>query len=154
ADASAQGSGGQITITAGRLAATPQAIDLILTANAAGTGNGGQVSVTTTGGSSASNLVVGFATGDVSIEARGGSANSLAGDGGTVTISSGRDLIVDNNSLSIGPQGLSGKGATITLTNGTVLPGTMLIGGELSADGKGNGSGGSITLNVNSNDEF
>jgi hypothetical protein len=136
----AAGSGGTISLSTNQLSltgVTPVNVD----ATGGTNGAGGSVSVQST--STTSDLAVGSSAGQLIINAQGGS-------GGTVNISSGRNLFIDPSSLIAGPLSVKGSGAHITLSASQFI---LSASGPtiLSADGNGVGIGGSISLQSTSN---
>src|SRR5262249_17506083 len=117
---------------------------LTLNTNALGTGNGGTVSVLVLG--AGSDLTVGSATGNLVINARGGSASSLSGNGANVTLTAGHTLTVNAGSLNAAPQGTNGNGAPLTLPSAWSGVGNLVVNGNLSANGVGTGTGGTINV--------
>src|SRR4029453_2580222 len=81
----------------------------------------------------------------INVLATGGSANSQNGAGGSVAVSSARNLTVDPLALDADPLGKAGNGASIALA---AEGGALLVTGSLTADGAngGNGDGGAISL--------
>ena len=143
---------GAATANGGAVSVTGRSITIngnnrVFSANAAGAGNGGSVSFTSLG-----------ATGDITaagtglqFTATGGSAGSAAGNGGTVTLSAGRNLSIPAGSTinvnALGTTGNAGNvnlAASVTSTNGT------LTAGAINANGGANGNGGNVTLTNNS----
>src|SRR5262249_28880959 len=113
---SASFSGGQIVLLSSALAITG-AGSLAIQANAAGIGTGGTVIVEATGQNS--NLTIGSATGRITISTTGGSSLSQLGDGGSIKVVTGNNLtVLDSSLLVAGPLGINGKGATIELDAG------------------------------------
>lgn len=149
-DGSASGSGnyngGNISLLA-RTLSLPGA-GLNISANGVGSGAGGSVSVVTA--QAGSNLIVDGSTGNLKISAHGGTASSAAGDGGSVKLASGGNLTVNANAIDLAPRGTNGDGANYDLEAGTASSGVLSFTGAISADGIGNGSGGSIKAVTNS----
>jgi hypothetical protein len=112
-----------------------------LTADGSGTGNGGGVTAIVTGATS--DLLVDNVSGGMTVSARSGASG---GNGGTVTLSAGRNLTIDGGDLTAGPRGTNGDGPTINLTAGTGSSGTLTINNTLNADGAGTGGGGSVSM--------
>ena len=149
---------GSITIQAFSLAITGSSPILALSANAAGTATGGTINVTTL--SSTSDLIVGYPGSSLSYitaSATGGSAGSSYGDGGSISISAGRNLTVNPLSqyLSVSPQGQSGYGGYLALGAGQSAGGTLIVNGAITLNGggttgAGSGSGGTIELTAKS----
>jgi len=151
ANAVISGDGGHISVTGTRLL-TPGSMNLAFSANAAGMGNGGSISLDTSlSPSNQSGITIGHQAGQVSVSATGGSAGSLAGNGGSVRVVSGRDLIVDPAGIAVAPQGVNGDGGSISLTSGKTPSANLFVTGNLSASGAGIGNGGSISLTTSSN---
>ncbi len=152
-DVSAKGpgsyNGGTISLTGSSIVLNGgNGTTLSLLANAFGTGNGGSVSVRTTsvtGDISLGNAPNNFAN----ISARGGSAGSFAGNGGTVTLIAGRNLAISGAAgiINVSPSGTNGNGGSITLTSGNVAAtGTVQVDQSVNADGAGTGKGGTISV--------
>src|SRR5262249_3066261 len=112
---------------------------ILLSANGSGLGNGGAVSVTLTRPNE--NLTVGAGNGEFIIAAEGGDES---GNGGIVSLVTPRNLTVDADFLSAGPQpGAKGNGATLSFATGT---GVVFFDGNLDVSGNGAGDGGSVTI--------
>src|SRR5262249_19101172 len=90
-----QDNGGSISITADNLT-NLSGNTLGLDASATGFGNGGSVSIILSNPNSALNI---GPTGDLQIKATGGSVGSPGGSGGSITVSVGNGLTVDNATL-------------------------------------------------------
>lgn len=136
--------GGTINLTFNKFQVTGGV--LALQANGAGSGNGGTINVT-----SAGNITIGAAVGNLTVSATGGSALSVSGDGGKVNLNSGGKLTITTGSLNANPLGTNGKGAEISLTSTdhlSISAGLSANGG--GAGGLGRGDGGKITINANS----
>lgn len=125
------------------------------------TGAGG-VHLTADGGTNGSGGVVevlvdeqdlSLATSTLTLSATGGSAG---GGGGTVRVHSGGDLSIASGAIDAGIKGSSGNGGSYELWAGTSssTSGKLLVDGTLDVSGKGNGSGGSVSLKVDSNETF
>ena len=140
--------GGFINITANDIVVTGGTDPLTLTADAAATGNtfGGFVTVTQTGTGSL-NIGTAATGNNIQISAKGG---GTGGAGGTVTLSSSGDLIVDPAAITADPTaGKNGAGATLSFSAKD-----LKIDGSLAANGSNSGAGGSISLNSNSSAAF
>jgi hypothetical protein len=150
------GNGGVISLTS--LTSTVNN-NAILNANAAGTGNGGSVAVAAT--ASNATLLVGNGPGEIQVSATGGSAGSVAGNGGAINLSAGDNLTVANSAVGLNaqPLGLNGNGAFIRLAAGgaqsnctAVLSIDALIPpGTLNGNGVGVGNGGQVILSSGGN---
>src|SRR5262249_19383474 len=143
--------GGMIVIAGTALNLNGQALTLNasagVTGSGTGTGNGGTVNVTTSGSGSTGQINVG--SGKLTILATGGEATSSGGDGGSVRLSSGGNIVVDPAFLTAGPLGQNGGGAGtskakldtqapgIKFTAGTNGQGTLQLTGNLDASGGG-----------------
>lgn len=139
------GNGGSISINLPNIPAL--AFNLVLNSSGSGTGNGGAVSITTT--SSTGDITIGTNAGEIQAFATGGSASSAAGNGGSLTISAGRNLTVAGLSFLAYPLGDNGNGATISLTAGTQSTGNLIVSSFILAHGVGTGSGGTLTMSMN-----
>ncbi len=113
----------------------------ILTANASGNGNGGIVLL-----QAAQSDITVNAGKTLRFFAKGGSAGSNFGDGGSITLE-GNNLSIDPTFLIGGPGGTNGKGENISL----IAHGSLFVNNAISADGNGIGDGGSVTLKTSSN---
>lgn len=154
ANASLNGNGGQITIVSTAVS-NLSSLPLALAANGAGNGNGGQIILDSSLRPDIhADLQVGQLPGQFVLSATGGSIGSLWGDGGSVTVRSGRTLTVDTSAINVNPLGINGNGGSVTLVSGTVPSGDLVIHGNLSADGVGIGNGGSLNLTTSSNSGF
>ncbi len=144
------GDGGTISLTASSLVLGSGTQPLSLQAGATGAGQGGVISVILTG---AAPVTIGSGGGNLNISAVGG---STSGDGGNVTVQVGGNLVINPGQVVAGPSGSSGKGAIYDFIAGTSPGGgTLVVKGNLSADGVGTGSdGGKITLQANSKSAF
>src|SRR5262249_14295699 len=111
-----------------------------LAANGAGTGGGGFVSVSTAG-----DLAIGSASGNMVILATGGSSGSAFGDGGTVSLQCA-NLTLNLASLNVAPLGTNGNGGSIGLFAGGNL--SITNGSAIDVSGVGNGNGGFINVNA------
>src|SRR5262249_33179559 len=89
---------------------------------------------------------LGAGFGEFFSSARGGSAASTSGDGGTVKVLAGRDITVNSGALDVSPQGDNGKGGAVSLIAGTASAGNISVLQDLEASGGGIGAGGSVTL--------
>jgi hypothetical protein len=149
--------GGTANINTDRIAVTGG--PLLITANGTIDKDGGNISITTKASTTGGDLFIGTTPTTISLSATGGSMDSLEGNGGTVTLSAGRNLIMNTAGLTVGPLSGNGKGATISLTSGTAKVGQIGVGdlqitGTLNASGNGEGDGGTISLTSMSNDVF
>lgn len=140
------GDGGTLTLRGSMIAITGGG-PLLLTANASKGKPGGTVTVTTT--SSVGDISIGGGAGQIQIQARGAASG---GNGGTVNISSGRQLNITPNSLNLNasPQAGNSRGAFYSFH----AAGNLFIDGSLSADAAGTGYGGSIILTSSSSLPF
>ncbi len=131
----AHGNGGEILL-AGDLTSTGH---ITLKSNASGDGTGGGISVYGDYFFGASTPIhIGNGKGQVSVEANGGSKGSLKGDAGNLTLSG---IVLDDvNAVNAVPLGVNGKGARLALSN---FPS---FNGNLDANGKGTGNGGTIII--------
>lgn len=138
--------GGGTLILQGATITTSDRTDIF--ANGGTTGIGGTVSITTTGGTADIQINDAGGTNRFDISALGG---STSGNGGSVILSAGRDILVTDasNSITINPQ-TSGKGAIYTLTAGRNLD----YGDLVDADARGTGDGGTVVITTNSATTF
>src|SRR5262249_45578722 len=84
-----------------------------------------------------------------------GTANSLAGNGGSVTVLPAADLTVNPAAIKVDPEGFSGNGGSVTLAAGTGLStGNLFISSNLFVLGVGSGDGGKVSLSSNSGHRF
>ncbi len=137
--AGTNGDGGGVYITAGHM--NVAAGGAKFSANGAGNGSGGSMSLVV---NDSQDLTIG--TSFITMSATGGSTNSSAGSGGKILVSSGGDLVIEQNALTAGLLGNAGVGASYSLTAGTASPGRLLINGSLDSSGKGNGASGNVDL--------
>jgi len=141
--------GGSISLTGSSIALSGGSGNtLSLLANASGTGNGGSISAKTT--SATGDIILGNGAGDIAtISAKGGSSGSTAGNGGTVMLNAGRNLIIPvlANIINVSPSGINGNGGTINLTAGAAsASGILQVNQGLSANGTGTGNGGTVSV--------
>src|SRR5262249_8435298 len=154
ANGSGSGSGGAVTMNAQSIVIQDNA-NVFLQANADGEGNGGSITVNASG--SNAELQFGAGPNQINVSAFGGSIGSQGGNGGSVTLQSGRNMFVAlDESLNAGPLGDNGNGArlSLTVTSGQPCCGQLVVFGDLRADGVGTGAGGSISISVNSRIPF
>ncbi|MBU6455260.1 MAG: hypothetical protein KGS72_26050, partial [Cyanobacteria bacterium REEB67] len=144
----ANGNGGFLTLTTSSLSSTSG--PLVLQANGTGIGNGGIISINL----NASTAPVSIGSGTNSLELFTNAGNT-AGNGGTISVSTGGSLTVDPNFLSLKASGFNGLGGGLALVagNGTG-PGVLLVTGSLATNGSGTGAGGTIELQQNSSTVF
>lgn len=134
--------GGTFTITGSPLSLST----VTAMANARGIGNGGTISIISYG--STADIT------SVGVSALGGSPNSASGNGGSISVSAGRNLTIDFRTINIAAQGINGNGATVNFTAGLTTTGDLRVAFATSANGKGIGNGGTISLNSNSSTPF
>lgn len=140
--------GGTVTLL-GRYITVSGGTALTISTSAESTGNGGSVSITTLAADS--DFTVGSSNGQFIINSN--AAGTGARNGGTVTISTGRNLTINTGQLTATASG-NGTGAALTLTAGTAGSGNLFITGNIAAQGIGSGAGGTIILNSNSSTVF
>src|SRR5262249_39933527 len=87
------GTGGTVTLNMASLTSLAGAGAIVINANGHGGGVGGTVNLSLA--SACQDLIVGVNPGEFSIAAAGGDPGSISGDGGTLNLTSGRDLIVN-----------------------------------------------------------
>lgn len=131
---------------------------LILSANGNGVGNGGSITFRNSDPTAtfisqpakAPKPPVNF----LSISAKGGGAGSS--DGGTIIVEVGGNLTVDPAKAVIGPPGANGNGGNYTFSakNVTGKTGSLVILGNLDANGLGAGTDGTITLSSDNKKAF
>ncbi|HEY9869229.1 MAG TPA: hypothetical protein V6D08_08695, partial [Candidatus Obscuribacterales bacterium] len=144
ANAAGNGNGGQLVLRGSTLV-SPGGSPWTFSArgSTSGSGNGGTVSITTTSG----DITFGSAAGQIaSVNVSSGTSG---GNGGSVLLAAGQNLSVNTASITAGPLGTTGNGATFNLSAGTAGSGLTNINGTLSANGTGSGNGGSITIAYN-----
>ena len=118
-------------------------------ASGSGSGDGGSITLTET--TTLAQTV--SSTGTFSLQANAGTAG---GSGGSVSITTGGNLTVNPNGISVqafSPGAQVANGGSITLVAGNAGPGTLQVLGSLSANAVGanpSSTGGSITLQSNS----
>ena len=135
------GNGGSVALRAPTITASGTRNEHI-SANGAGTGNGGNVMIQST--DSANNLTMGRGRGQLTVSATGGSAASASGDGGSIWVQVGGDLVIaDGTALAVNPIGMNGQGGSMNLVANA---GTLGVSGLLNGNGAGTGNGGTITL--------
>lgn len=137
ADAVNNGNGGKII--ASNIGSVDSSVSLQVSANGSGTGNGGTISLT----DSNSNNFIGTGTGKIGISATGGSPGSMKGNGGIVSLFEFSDI--NTAGLNTSPLGLSGNGARLVLASQNSK---STLSGSLSANGLGDGNGGTIGLHI------
>src|SRR5262249_15654997 len=140
--------GGQISLTAGRALVGSNAGAVTLQANTFA-GAAGSISLTTHGSTGAGDILIGVGIGEFNLVATANTSGVAAiGNGGTITLSSGRKILVDPAGISIGGSGANLNGGTLNWTAGTTGAGAIFVDGDLSADGQGVGNGGTISLSI------
>jgi hypothetical protein len=122
--------------------------NVVIAANANGDleGSGGFVSVSSATGN---NIMLGSQAGRIMASATGYSTTGNPGTGGTVSVFSGKDIIVDGSGVNVTSTGTNGNGGTVNLQAGAGGPGTIQASGIITADGSGTGNGGTINLAYN-----
>ncbi|MBX3073039.1 hypothetical protein KF913_03920 [Candidatus Obscuribacterales bacterium] len=118
---------------------------LVLKADGVNGGYGGLVSVSTTG--SDSDLIVDGGANHLQVSAHGGLGS---GSGGTIRLSAGRNLLANSASVDVSVKGPWGSGGSLDLEAGTAGDGSVLYVGDISADGKLIGNGGTVRIASNS----
>lgn len=106
-----------------------------------GSSNGGFAYIDSVSG----NLNIGSGSNQISVSANGGSAGSLAGNAGTITMRSGNNLIVNMAGISARPLGINGNGPSLnfsTVRYNAPSAGLFRITGDVIADGVGTGAPG------------
>src|SRR5262249_56853968 len=88
---------------------------LTLTANSGLVGDGGSISITASDTSNAGTVEIGTGKGQIQIIATGQGFMSRPGNGGTLSVSTARDLNVDPAAINVNPLGPNGNGGTILL---------------------------------------
>jgi hypothetical protein len=136
--------GGSINLAGATLVIGTGTQALTLSANGVGMGAGGSISL-----NSGSTAITVNST-NIQVSATGGSINSTSGDGGTVSLTTTGNLsITAGTAFNVGPSGLDGAGANLTLSGAAVA-----ITGALSANGVGTGFGGNLSITSNSATAF
>lgn len=137
--AGATGNGGTINLSGNALTT---AGFLTLNANGSGTGNGGNVNLLARGTNS--DITLGAAAGNFTINANSG---ALDGNGGIVTVTAGRNIVASAGGFNaVASAAGNGDGAQFILTAGTGGQGNLFVPASLNADGAGTGDGGLIRL--------
>ncbi len=114
---------------------------LAFNASGAGSGNGGSIDFAT----NFQNINVGGASPLFSFLANGGSAGSIAGDGGSIKLATAASInVADTNLVNALPTGKNGKGASYDLTSTGF--GTIAYNGDIQAQGAGLADGGAIRI--------
>jgi hypothetical protein len=143
------GNGGNIHLLAQSYKVTGTGLGAFtLSANGTAGFNGGNVSIFSSGAGKL--LVIGNNPGQFHVNAQGDS-------GGTVTLSSGGNLTIDPNALTVSPSSATGNGATLIFTAGAAGNGLLNITSGITANWGGSllsGQGGTIALFVNSSTAF
>lgn len=139
------GNGGEINVRGSSILVTA-GDDLNITTNAIGNGNGGVIRVTATGVTG--DITTGAGSSQINLQARGSGTN---GNGGSVTVSAGRNLTLDGSAVDVSA-GTSGNGGRVTVTASTaVTNGVLDISTPINANaGAGGGDGGQIIITNNS----
>lgn len=138
------GYGGDIGIRARQSLNLPNAT---LRADGNDTGGGGSINLT----NGSTPFLVGAGGNVESLQARGG---KVSGRGGSITIQSKGDLIVETKAIHVQPRGSEGNGGEVSLRAGaaneaglmTYGNGALTLNGNLDVSGKGSGNGGTISL--------
>ncbi|MBX9696059.1 MAG: hypothetical protein K2Z81_26970, partial [Cyanobacteria bacterium] len=143
----ADGNGGTITVETGlnpNSASGALTVSGTLNADAVGNGNGGSISlVVHNTNTSVGNLTIGNGSG-FNLSAQSGQSS---GNGGTVTVSTGGDLVVNGSGIAVTTRGINGNGGTINLTAGAFGGNrTLTVQGNLLANSVGTGNGGNINM--------
>src|SRR5262249_16630069 len=137
------GDAGTVTLNMASLTNIDDPAPILIFARGFDGGAGGTVKLTLA--SQCEDLVIGTGSAEFTIF-----SPTTDGSGGTVTLQSGRDLIVDMSSLEAIPQGDNGDGAHLSFTAARFLS----VDGDLVVDGVGFGNGGSVTLSSQSTRTF
>jgi hypothetical protein len=144
----ANGNGGILTLTTSALSSTSG--PLVLQANGIGIGNGGTIIINLD--ATTAPVAIGSAANNLELSANAGNTSGL---GGSISVSTGGNLTVDPNFLSVKASGFNGQGGELTLIAGSGSgPGVLLVTGSLAANGAGTGAGGIIQLEQNSSTVF
>ena len=155
----AAGDGGGLALIAATIStSTSPTAPLPLSAKGSGTGNGGSITyiatdpISTYIGSNPAKPPKGFVN-YLTFDAQSG---ATGGNGGSVNVLSGGNLTVDPSAISVGPRGVNGNGGFITLEadNRNGKTGSLVVLGDLSANGAGVGPAGAITLRSDSKKAF
>ncbi|MBX9879478.1 MAG: hypothetical protein K2Y22_13540 [Candidatus Obscuribacterales bacterium] len=139
------GGGGLISMSAGSFSLTN---NYTLSVNSGASAiTGGTVSLTTTG--QAAPLTIGSGSGAFAISATGGTNSTTPTN---ISVLTAGNLTITSASLSTTQS--SGRGPNIVLTAGVTGSGFIAVTGGLSANGVTSGSGGTITLTMNTTNVF
>ncbi len=145
--------GSNITTTAGSSSGSP----LVLTAQGTGNGDGGTIVYRT---NSTVPIFVGAPAKAPKapfffIEANASAGSGGSGDGGSLEITTGGALTINNPGLALAARGTTGtNGANYTFRAGTTATGALVINGNLDATGATGINGGVVTLASNIKDSF
>jgi hypothetical protein len=112
-----------------------------------GAGSGGEVTVQST--QAGNNISVGTASGDINVDASGGTT----GKAGSINLDAGGQLTVDASKLLL-TTGTNQNGGTLKLNAGAGGAGDVQFLGSIDVSGNGNGNGGSVTIGSNSGTAF
>ena len=112
-------------------------------ANGTNTGKGGQVEITST--DPGASIGISGNSGTFQLSAR-----AATGKGGSITINSGQDIIINPAQLNVAPT-VSGSGGDITLNAGRNV---NILSGSINAGAQASGNGGSITITTKSSTPF
>jgi hypothetical protein len=142
------GKGANITLLGYNIVGSGGA-QIVINANGKGTGSGGNISLNTF--DNAVTETIGTGANAFQLTANSG-ATGLGG--GAVSFRTAGSLLVNSAQLSVSSLGTGGNGGSIQLVAATLGgTGTVLVNGNLSANGSG-GTGGAITLQSNSSQIF
>lgn len=155
----AAGDGGGVALIASSISTKGTAeTPLALSAKGSGTGKGGSITFITTDptttyiGSNPAKAPKGFVN-YITLDSRGG---ATGGAGGSVNVLSGGNVIVDPAAVLVGPQAANSNGGFITIesNNSNGKTGSLIVLGDLNANGTGIGTPGAITLRSDSKKAF
>jgi filamentous hemagglutinin len=146
ADAVGTGTGGKIDVRGSTITNTSNTTAWTFSAKGGNNGGGGgQVALATKDSTSG----IAFGTAVKQITALNVQSGTGGGDGGTVTLSAGQELLVATSRINSRPQGVNGNGPTFNLRAGTAGSGLLQISGALNANGAGSGAGGTVNIEYN-----
>ena len=128
--------------------------DMVLNANGAGNkaGDGGVINVSTI--SQNSQLTIGDQAGQLSLAADGYSATGAGANGGSISVATGGNLTVTGTGLQVSTSAQNGNGGQLNLAAGTGGQGSLAVTGNIHADARGTGNGGTITLSYADSNAF
>lgn len=143
------GKGGTIFLTGTKVSnALGGTLVLDVSAQKGGTGDGGTAEVHLTNAATTAKVSAGA---DYQFIANSG---TLGGNGGTAVLLSNNSITVDQSGVNVDPLGSNGNGGVVAMNAGISGSGDLLVDGDLSALGRGTGTGGALILQSNSGNAF